>query len=498
MTADEAKAYLKSLGLPHPERIGEIDYLNPILAVRLATAIQAARQQGIQASLISAYREPSVTKSSYDEEGYSSHAYGLAVDIGGIGAAGSQTALAWKKIAENAGLSSPYNPNGKEYNHWQIGPRLELPGSAPLLSALEAAKKNGAPAQMWAAYDPIRYPNESPGVENAGQGPTNVRAAALPGQDFYHTAMQHESGGKNIQNAAGADAWGYYQFTTPTWNGIRNAHPELNLPARPLDADYAQQTAAYRVFVQNNVNQLQSAGVPINDQNVFMASFLGAGGAIKFLKAMAANPNASAAELFPKEAAANPTVFMQGDHPLSLASVFAKQTGAFGTSNTTGFGPNAVSAPDTGAPGAAQTPPAQPPSDLAQIGSALGSALSGLVGDNSGLTGSPGTFLDASQDQPAIRTPALGADFMGPAPDPVPVNIAAGAGASPLGAQLGSLAAAQPDPALENPLIAPSITAGAPSMTSLLGGVGGAQPGNIYDPRRPTAIQPGLSLPRLG
>jgi hypothetical protein len=150
------------------------------------------------------------------------------------------------------------------------------------------------------------------------------------------------------------------------------------------------------------------------------------------------------------------------------------------------------------APGAAQTP-AQPPSELSQIGSALGSALSGLTASGSGLTGSTGgSFLDASQDQPAIRAPALGADFTPPPANPVPVNIAAGAGSSPLGAQLGSLAAAPGDPMLENPNIAPSITAGAPSMTSLIGGVGGAQVGNIYDPRRPNAIQPGLAYPRLG
>ena len=112
-------------------------------------------------------------------------------------------------------------------------------------------------------------------------------------------------------------------------------------------------------------------------------------------------------------------------------------------------------------------------------------------------TGSPGTFLDASMDAPAIRTPALSADFTGLAPSPVPANIAVGAGASPVAQQLGALGALPPDPALENPSVAPSITAGAPSMTSLLGTVGGAQVGNIYDPRRPNVIQPGQAYSRL-
>ena len=152
----------------------------------------------------------------------------------------------------------------------------------------------------------------------------------------------------------------------------------------------------------------------------------------------------------------------------------------------------------TGAAAPAAAPPPPPPSELSQIGSALGSALSGIASSGSGLTGSPGgTFLDASQDQPGIRMPALGEDFTPPPANPVPANIAAGAGSGGLAQQLGSLAATPGDPMLENPAIAPSITAGAPSMTSMLGGVGGAQIGNIYDPRRPMAIQPGLAYPRL-
>jgi hypothetical protein len=494
MTVEEARAYLSQRGMSmHGNRVGDVAYMNPDFVVRLATAIQQARAQGLMVYLLSGYREPGDHPSAYDLAGNSSHEYGLAADIAGLGAAGSVAAQRWQKIAEANGLSNPYGiGNPTEFNHWQL-PTRPLEQTPQLLNALKAAKATGDVAKMWAAYDP----NAAANSVNTGQGPTNAAAQALPGQDFYHTAVQHESGGKNIQNAAGADAWGYYQFTTPTWSGIRAQHPELNLPARPIDADYAQQTAAYRVFVQGNVNQLQNAGVPINDKTVFMASFLGAGGAIKFYNAMKANPNASAAELFPKEAAANPTVFMQGDHPLSLASVFAKQTEAFGNANTTGFGPNSVSAPTGAAPAGAAPVPA-PPSDMAQIGSALSSALGSLVSPGSGLTGAPGTMLDASMDQPAIRTPAMGADFTGPAPNPVPANIAIGAGATPLASQLGALAAVPGDPMLENPNVAPSITSGAPSMTAMLGGVGGAQIGNIYDPRRPNAIQPGLAFPRIG
>jgi Phage tail lysozyme len=155
-----------------------------------------------------------------------------------------------------------------------------------------------------------------------------------------------------------------------------------------------------------------------------------------------------------------------------------------------------AAAPGGGSP--AQAPP-EPPSAMAQIGSTLGSAISGMVGDGGAMSApTQGPLLDASMDAPAIRTPALGEDFTPPPANPVPANIAAGAGSTPLATQLGMLAAAPVDPMLANPAVAPSITAGAPSMTSLLGGVGGAQVGNIYDPRRPSAVQPGLAYPRIG
>jgi hypothetical protein len=199
----------------------------------------------------------------------------------------------------------------------------------------------------------------NPSASPSAQGTT----INTTGPDFYATAMQHESGGKNIPNAAGGwgAAGGYYQFTPATYAGIRAARPDLNLPANIQDASQDQQTAAYHELTRQNAAALQSANLPVNDKNVFMGSFLGGAGATKFLVAMNQNPDANAAAMFPTEAKANPTVFYDQGQPRSLQQVYALQTGPFGSGNTTGFGTNlnttapASAAPPAGGLGAAIT-----------------------------------------------------------------------------------------------------------------------------------------------
>ncbi|MCU0891585.1 MAG: lytic transglycosylase domain-containing protein, partial [Sandarakinorhabdus sp.] len=56
--------------------------------------------------------------------------------------------------------------------------------------------------------------------------------------------------------------------------------------------------------------------------DLYLAAFFGAGGAVKFLKSMAANPGMAAASLLPAAAAANRSTFFARDgRPRSLAEV---------------------------------------------------------------------------------------------------------------------------------------------------------------------------------
>ena len=125
------------------------------------------------------------------------------------------------------------------------------------------------------------------------------------GADYYGNLKKAESGGN--PNASSGVANGLYQFTAATWRGTMQAHPELGLTADGV-FDPAQQEKAVRALTADNETMLRGAGVPITNQNRYMAHFLGAGGAISFMHAMSADPSASFASVFPKEAAANPGI----------------------------------------------------------------------------------------------------------------------------------------------------------------------------------------------
>jgi hypothetical protein len=140
------------------------------------------------------------------------------------------------------------------------------------------------------------------------------------------------------------------------------------------------------------------------------------------------------------------------------------------------------------AAGAPASGPA-PPSPQATLGSMLGQAFTDFGGAESGGGGSGGMSFSDPPPQPAIRSSALEADFT-PGHQPVPASLAAGAGSTPVGQQLGQLAATPGDPMLVNPSVVPSITAGAPGMSAMLAGVGTqGRPGgppNLMNPYLPT------------
>lgn len=128
----DARAYLIKTATPGDtmQRQGAelaIGRLHPTFAVRLATAVKAARAMGIPVGVTSAYRPP-----IYNIGGFgggvkgkfrSLHSYGLAVDVTGLDGPGGKNSRQWYKIATAAGLFNPYGPrNWSEYNHYQAVP----------------------------------------------------------------------------------------------------------------------------------------------------------------------------------------------------------------------------------------------------------------------------------------------------------------------------------------------------------------------------------------
>ena len=77
-------------------------------------------------------------------------------------------------------------------------------------------------------------------------------------------------------------------------------------------------------FARDNQTQLQqTVGGEIGATELYMAHFLGAGGASKFLNGMHQNPDQSAAALLPEAAAANKNVFYdKSGKALSVGQIY--------------------------------------------------------------------------------------------------------------------------------------------------------------------------------
>jgi hypothetical protein len=121
-----ARAYLIETATPGytmtrqgPERA--IGRLHPEFVKRLAAAIAEARGAGLPfAGIFSAYRPPAFGIGGFADKFHSLHTYGLAVDVSGIGAPGTPSALLWHEIAARNGVICPYGPrNPVEWNHCQ-------------------------------------------------------------------------------------------------------------------------------------------------------------------------------------------------------------------------------------------------------------------------------------------------------------------------------------------------------------------------------------------
>ncbi|MFS0737625.1 hypothetical protein ABC347_11290 [Sphingomonas sp. 1P06PA] len=167
-----------------------------------------------------------------------------------------------------------------------------------------------------------------------------ARAASRTGVDFGYLLRQakSESGLNPTAKATTSSASGLYQFIDQSWLGVLKQHgakhgygwasdaiersgsrwtvrdPALRQAVFGLrtDADAASLMAGE--FASDNADGLSAAlGRTASSGDLYFAHFLGLAGAKRFLKAADANPDASAAALFPREAAANRSIFYTRD-----------------------------------------------------------------------------------------------------------------------------------------------------------------------------------------
>lgn len=178
-----------------------------------------------------------------------------------------------------------------------------------------------------------------------------AQAASSTGVDFNYLFAQakSESGLDPAAQAGSSSAAGLYQFIDQSWLGVLKKHGAehgLGWAAdriafqhgrwRVTDGDAKAAIFALRkdpnasalmaaAFASDNAAGLaQALGRTPSATDLYFAHFLGLKGATRFLQAADARPDASAAGLFPHEAAANTGIFYtKSGAARSLAQVYA-------------------------------------------------------------------------------------------------------------------------------------------------------------------------------
>src|SRR6266536_2516691 len=157
---NEARTYLIRTSTEQRERcVGDtmarqgveiaIGRLHPVMAIRIARSIQQARNEGIPACVFSAFRPPAFGVGGFSDKFNSAHAYGIAVDFGGIDRPGSKAARKFQEIAASNGLYCLYGPGDRaEWNHYQLVPVRRVAANNPLRDTITATGPKDEVA-MW-------------------------------------------------------------------------------------------------------------------------------------------------------------------------------------------------------------------------------------------------------------------------------------------------------------------------------------------------------------
>lgn len=192
------------------------------------------------------------------------------------------------------------------------------------------------------------------------------QAARSTGISFEYlvTTAQIESRLNPKAQAPTSSASGLYQFIDQTWLAtLKKAGPSLGLGqyanaiSQSADGHYTVDDPAMRkailrlrhdprasalmagAFTRSNETQLASAiGRQPTEGELYIAHFLGSGGAGKLIATAASSPQANAVSLFPRAAGANRSVFYdrQG-HARSVAGVYRELNRRYQVARNTAF-----------------------------------------------------------------------------------------------------------------------------------------------------------------
>lgn len=195
-------------------------------------------------------------------------------------------------------------------------------------------------------------------------------ASQRTGIDFGYLLGQAklESGLNANARAGTSSASGLYQFIEQSWLSVVKKHgaehglgwaadsigrsssgrlsvsdPGTRQAILALRNDPAVASLMAAEHASDNKDILEAAtGREATGTDLYMAHFLGAAGAKKFLTTMASNPGATGAALFPQAASANRNVFFERDgSPRSLSAIYQRFADKLGGAAAAGGAGNA-------------------------------------------------------------------------------------------------------------------------------------------------------------
>jgi len=219
----------------------------------------------------------------------------------------------------NSGLR---DKGGMAFNH-HLDALARSPGT---VSAASAATSSAASAATVAAA------TASAATAAAGKVlPALRNAAERTGVDFsflFHTARL-ESSFRPDAKATTSSATGLFQFIESTWlstlrkHGTSHGiHPSSRAEALQLRSNPAVASLMAAEHAADNASRLQEGlGRKATSSDLYLAHFLGSGGAVRFLQGLATNPAMAAADMLPAAARANKAIFFKAGAPRSLQGV---------------------------------------------------------------------------------------------------------------------------------------------------------------------------------
>jgi len=183
---------------------------------------------------------------------------------------------------------------------------------------------------------------------------SSVRTAAQrTGVDFSYLVAKAaaESSFDPHAQASTSSARGLYQFLNKTWidmikehgakyglgslaSALESGDPHARIKALALRDNPSLSASMAAEYTRDNQQTLEAAlGREVGSTDLYLAHFLGAQGATKFLSTMDRNPSARADALFPEAARANRSIFYANGRPRTVSEIYDRFSAKLGAGN---------------------------------------------------------------------------------------------------------------------------------------------------------------------